>query len=277
MDPQEGQEQIGQEAQGQTEITTDQPIGGQEVPSGGTGINPAWSEMLDALPSSLHSQVTPHLTKWDQNFQSKINEVHSQYEPYKPFLEQKTDPEQISYALSVLQAIEERPQEVMSALQQYMGIEEGQSAEQGQLNQQEDNGPSELPEYLNHPEFQRMKDMVDTMAQLLVQQRESESQAQEDSALEQELQQARETHGEYDEEWVLTKLYNNPEMGIDDAVKAYKDFENQIIQRNRQPGPPVLGAGGSVPNPNLSTKGLDGQGKRALVAQMLQQAAQQNQ
>lgn len=238
----------------------------------GTGLNPAWNDLLGSVPAGLHSQITPHLTKWDQNFQSKINEVHSQYEPYKPFLESQVQPDQINYALSVLQAIEERPEDVLKALQAYIGNDE---EEQGQ-DDPEGNGP-ESPEFMNHPEYQRMQEMVQTMAQLLVQQREAETNAQLDSELDQELTAAKEKFGEYDEEWVLTKMYNNPELSVEQAVEAYKQFENGILARNRKPGPPVLGAGGSIPNPDFSPGKMDGKDRRGLVAQMLAQAAQQNQ
>lgn len=269
----EGQDTTGQESQGQEEVEVASGESPIEAQSSGTGINPAWNELLDVMPSSLHSQITPHLSKWDQNFQSKVQEVHSQYEPYKPYLENQVNPEQIDYALSILQAIEERPAEVVKALQVYVGADE----EQGLENQEEDNGQGESPELFEHPEYQRMREMVETMAQLLVQQRQTETEAAEDSELEQDLKAARDQHGDYDEEWVLTKLYNNSEMTVDDAVKAYKEFESGIASRHRQPGPPVLGPGGSIPNQDFNPKNLDSQGKRQLVQQMLAQAAQQNQ
>ena len=266
MDPQEGQDNTGQETQGQETETS------IESQSSGTGINPAWNDLLESVPSSLHSQITPHLTKWDQNFQTKINEVHSQYEPFKPFVESQIAPDQINYALGVLQAIEERPQDVLNALQAYIGTDDD---EQGQ-DDTEDNGP-EQPELFNHPEYKRMQEMVETMAQLLVQQRQAETDAQVDSELESDLKAAQEKHGDYDEEWVLTKMYNNPNLSVDEAVQAYKEFEQGILSRNRKPGPPVMSPGGSVPNQDFKPSGLDSQGKRGLVAQMLAQAAQQNQ
>lgn len=271
----------GQDSQvenSQEEVTEDQPIdssqGSDSEDQGTGGINPAWNPLLESLPAGLHSQITPHLTKWDQNFQNKIQEVHSQYEPYKPFLENQVQPDQINYALSILQAIEESPQDVMNALKAYIG-EEDDTEQQGQL-EDSGNGP-EQPEWLNHPEYKRMEDMVNTMAQLLVQQRESEANSQIDSELDAEFTAAQEKHGDFDEEWVLTKMYNNPDLSVEQAVEAYKEFEQGILAKNRKPGPPVLGAGGSVPNPDYSPGKLDSKDRKGLVAQMLAQAAQQNQ
>ena len=272
MEP-EGQDTTSEVTQGQESI---EQAGGEnpiEAQSTGTGINPAWNELLETMPSSLHSQITPHLSKWDQNFQNKVQEVHSQYEPYKPYLENDVNPEQINYALGILQAIEESPEEVLKALQAYVGVE---TEEQGQV-EPEDNGQEDSPELLNHPEYLRMQEMVETMAQLLVQQRQTETEAQEDSELEADLNAAREQFGDYDEEWVLTRLFNNPEMSLEQAVQDFKQFEQGIAQKYRQPGPPVLGAGGSIPNPSYDPSKMDSKGKKSVVAQMLAQAAQQNQ
>lgn len=262
----EGQGSQVQESQEVTEPVSQ----GQE--STGTGINPAWNELLESVPAGLHSQITPHLTKWDQNYQRDIQQVHSQYEPFKPFIENEVNPEQINYALGILSAIEERPEEVLQALRSYIGEEEVTPEQQGL----EDNQNGELPEFVNHPEYQRMQQMVDTMAQLLVQQRQSETDSQFDQELDSELSAAQEQHGEFDEEWVLTKLYNNPELSVDEAVAAYKEFEQGLISRTQKPGPPVLGSGGSVPNPDFNPAKLDGKDRRATVAQILAQAAQQN-
>lgn len=270
MEP-EGQDNTSEVTQGQEENES-QPI---EAQSSGTGINPAWNELLDVMPSSLHSQITPHLSKWDQNFQTKVNEVHSQYEPYKPFLENQVNPEQINYALGILQAIEERPEEVLKALQAYMGAEEN-TQQQGLPTQ--DNGPSELPEWKQDPDWLKTQDMLNTVAQLMVQQRQTETQMQEDQQLEADLNAAKQKYGEYDEEWVLTKMYNNPDWTLDKAVEAYKEFETSVATRsNRKPGPPVLGPGGSVPNQDYNPSNLDSKGRKSIVAQMLAQAAQQNQ
>lgn len=246
------------------EVDSQEPVVEQE-----TGINPAWNEVLSVLPEDVHSQVIPHFTKWDQNYQNSIQKVHSQYEPYKPIIEQGYQPDQLNYAMSVLQAIETQPQEVLKALQAYIGEED----EQGQQNQF---GSTEEPEWLNHPKFKEVNEMVNTMAQILVQQREAEVQAQQDAEFEKELSEVKKEFGEFDEEWVLTKMIANENLELKDAVKAYKEFETGILSKARQPGPKVLGPGGSVPNQDLDPSKLDDKGKRSLVAQMLENAKQQN-
>lgn len=266
MDPLEGQDNLDQGV----EVTQ----GDQIEESGSTGevsINPAWNDALSVIPPELHSQVTPYFQKWDQNYQNGIQKVHSQYEPFKPYVEQGLDTEQINYALSVMQAIENNPQEVLTALQAYMGLDEEQGQEPADF--EDDN----TPEYLKDPEITRMREMVDTMAELLVQQRQQEVEAQEDTRLESELSQARETHGDFNEEWVIKAMIADENLSVEDAVQQFKALETSILQKQRQPGPKILGAGGSVPNQPLDPKKLGPQEKRALMVQMLQQQAQQNQ
>lgn len=263
MDPLEGQDN----SQG-----VEDTQGSQETQStGDISINPAWNDALSVIPQELHSQVTPYFQKWDQNYQNGIQKVHSQYEPYKPFVEGGIEAEQINYALSVMQAIEENPQEILKALQEYIGLEE----EQGQEDFSGSN--DETPEWLQHPEFQKVQNLVDTMAQIMVQQREAEAEAEEEARIEQEFSDAREQYGDFDEEWVVRAMLADDNLSVDDAVQQFKALETGILQKARQPGPKVLGSGGSVPNQGLDPSKLDSKGKRGLIAQMLQQAQAQNQ
>lgn len=262
-------EEIGQ---GTEELGVEDSQGVEETQStGDVSINPAWNDALGVIPSELHSQVTPYFQQWDKNYQNSIQKVHSQYEPYKSFVDNGVDAEQLEYALGVMQAIESQPQEVLKALQAYIGEDE---EEQG-LNDTED-GSEETPEWLQHPEYQRLQNMVDTMAQLLVQQRESEVEQEEDAALEAEFSKAKSTHGEFDEDWVLSRMLAHPEKSVEDAVQDYKSWETSILTKARQPGPKVLGPGGSAPSSQLDPSKLDSKGKRSLIEQMLSQAAQQN-
>jgi hypothetical protein len=259
------------------QVTGDAPVAGTEdTQSGGGGnVNPAWNDLLGVVPEMLHSQVTPHLEKWDRNYQESLNKVHSQYAPYKPYLEGGINPDQINYALQLVNAIDERPADVIQALQEYAGIQQQQQeptpGQQGQVEQ------TEVPEWLNHPEFKGMKQMVETMAQLMVQQNYSQQEAMEDQMLSDELDQLHETHGDFDEEWVLTRAANNPSVPLEDHVKAYHDFVTQIrTESRRPPGPRVMGAGGVAPDNQVDVKTLDDKGRRGMVAQLLAAAAQQN-
>jgi hypothetical protein len=264
-----GQENI-EETQGQT--------GGDQEGTG--GLNPAWNEVLNPLPQEFHSQITPHLQKWDQNFQNKIQEVHSQYEPYKgyePFVQAGVTPDEMNYAYGLYNALNTNPGEFLAALQEAVG-QETQNQQQVQFEQQgQYESTPQSPDFdiESHPYVQRLNGMVETMAQIFLGQKEQEEQQAYDQEFDQELQSLKETYGEYDEKYVIGLLMANPEMPTEDAVKQYKALEQQILSGKRQPGPPVLGSGGNIPNVQTDTRKMGGKDTRSIVAQMLADAAQQ--
>lgn len=266
----------------------DEPTGGQgfsgEAPQGQTegldtggssGINPAWSEMLSAIPEEHHSQVIPHLQKWDKGVQDRFNQVHSQYEGYKPFVENQVTPDEIQFAMGLLNAVNSEPHAVRQAIDSWIeqeGIaapdQQGEPQPQGEQGQQ--NGQFDLA---SHPEYQQMSQVVQEMAQILVGQREQEQQSQEDQQLETELNALREQHGDYDEPFVLSRMAAG-KTG-EEAVAEYNQFVQQVLSGQRKPGPKVLGGGGSLPQNNIDVKKLDGKERRSLVENMLRAAAQQ--
>lgn len=281
MDPNEGQ---GSET-GTPVVET--PVAETGTVDQGGGLNPAWNELLEVVPSQLHSLVTPHLTKWDQNFQTKINEVHSKYAPYKDFADNGVEAEQIQYAMQMLEAIDQRPVDVIKALTDYAkqaGLwQEETPQNQGQQQQQGQVDETEIPsDFMQHPEFQKMQQMVTTMAQQLVQQNEIKTQQEEDRKLRSELDTLKEQHGEFDEDWVLTKAIQMANAGknvtsLEPFVKQYREFEQGILAKSRQPGPKVMSPAGMAPDNQVNLKELDDKGRRGLVTQMLQAAAQQSQ
>lgn len=255
---------------------TEQETTQEETSENEGGLHPAWNEMLEALPSSLHSTVTPFLQQRDKSYQDGINKVHSQYEPFKPYLENNIPQDRINYALQVAQAIEERPEEMIKALQEFTGMSKKDAtavvneatSEPGQV---ESDVPEEL---LNHPKFQEMEKQLQTVAQYLVSQRQEEEQRAQDEQLETELAGLRTKHGEFDEEYVLTWAINHPDKSLDDAVAAYKSKVNEILEQNRRnPAPKVLPGGGSNVSSEITRDDLkDPKSRKGIVQQMLEAA-----
>lgn len=254
----------------------------QSNDSGTVGnINPAWNDLLGVVPQQLHSQVTPHLQKWDQNFQTQIQKVHSQYEPWQPFVEQGVNPEDVSYGLNLVNAIANNPQEVLNALQEWVASENGQQGQLESTQQFQQQDPNTEFDITQHPQFQQLQGVVDSMAQIFLSQREQEQQAQEDQALDSDLAALREKYGDFDENYVLGVAASDPEnfneQSLEAAVQQFKQLEQNILSGRRQPGPPILGSGGNAPNTNVDTRQLSSADRKAMAIQMLQQAASQGQ
>lgn len=270
MGPDEEIDGQGTETEEEETAVAQETGGGEEV-----SLNPAWNELLERVPSQIHSQVTPILKQWDQNYQKSLQEVHSKYDPYKDFLEQK--PEDLSYALQVMKAIEDDPAQVAKALAEYAGIplaeakEAVKDSEQGQFSETEED------ELLNHPKFKELNTMVTQMAQLLVQQNQEKSAQEEDKALEAELSALEKEHGEFDPEWVLVKAAARPEIPLAEHVKAFKEHEKSILEKARKPGPKVMKSGGSAPDNQTDVSKLSPAERRALIAKSLENAAREAQ
>ena len=232
-------------------------------------LHPSWSELMGALPSSLHSTVTPYLKNRDKNYQDGINKVHSQYADYKPLIENKVPRERIDYALQVAQAIEERPADIIKALQEFTGMSKAEATEvvNGEPGQVETELPDEL---LQHPKFQEMERMLQTVAQHLVTQKQTEEQAKQDEQLTKDLETLRESKGDFDEEVVLTYAYMNPEKSLEEAVDWAKSKITAALETQRRPAPRVLGQGGGTVNSQITPDQMKNpQDRKAVIAQML--------
>lgn len=245
-----------------------------------SSTNPAWDELLGVVPSQLHSQITPHLQKWDQNYQQSIQKVHSQYEPWNPILQSGATPQDVDFALGLMNAISTNPQEVLAALQEWVEGENGENEQQGQngSNPQSPELGQDQFDISSHPKVQQMEQALQTVAQILLDQRSQEQQAQEDQELETELSDLQEKfkdRGGFDEDYVLGIALNDPEVTLEQAVEKYFQVVDRVLQNSRKPGPPILGSGGASPNSGVDTSKLGSSDTKALVAQMLQQAAGQ--
>lgn len=263
-----GEEELSQDTGTQEVVDTQGQDQGQ-----GTGINPAWNELLNSIPSQLHSIVTPHLQQWDKNYQEGIGKVHSQYESFKPFVDQGVTADQINYGLQLLDAFESRPQDIFAAMQQAFG--EQQQEEVDPTQNFDEQGQESTPiDISQHPQFQELAGMVNTMAQLLVQQSTQEMESQADGELEAEFAAAKQEVGDFDEKWVLVQMMANENLTVKDAAQQYQQFVKGLLTENNRPGPRVLSPGGSTPNPGVTPSQLDDKGRRSLVAQMLAEAQQ---
>lgn len=268
------------DAQETTEVdspdtSVETPVENDDSQGGDTGevkLNPAWNPLLEVVPSQLHSQVMPHLKEWDRNFQKKVEGLHEQYRPYKSYLENQVTPDQINYGLNLLRAVEERPGDVMNAIKQYAKDNNITIEEAAQEVAEEIEGSENEEENAYEAKLAELAKQQEVIAQFLVQQKQTEESAAEDARLTEELAGLQKEHGDFDEEWVLTKVVNNPDMSLGDAVKSYKEFVNSVIASQRKPGPRVMSGGGGAPSNQQSVKDMSSKDRVAYMASMLEQA-----
>lgn len=241
-------------------------------------INPAWNNLLSRVPEGLHGQILPELKQWDQNYQQGLQKVHSQYAGYKPFLDQQIDPNALNEGYLIRQALENDPMAVVQAMIQHYQLQ--LPTEQGQGNPDETVEDEGLPYDLSQdPEFNRYRQMTETMANALITQHQQAQEAQEDADLDQLMSAAANKFGQnWNEEWILQHLMYSgvdtvtPEI-LDQAQEAYTQHVQNIVQNYRSPSqsaPVLMGGGGGVPSQQTPVGNMSGKDRRALIVQTLQ-------
>lgn len=257
-------------------IDEPEPVQGISPDEGGNspGPNPAWNEVLDILPEQFHSVVTPHFQKWDQSAQSRIeqaNESLKEYESYKPYIEHGISNEEIEQGLRLMYEINNNPQNVYSALAEAYKF--GQTPGVGTDPNPDDNESDEgAPLSEEDPRFNQLQQGLELVSKIVLNDAQAKQAATADAELSKELDKLRTDFGEYDDDYVLTKMMNG--MSGEDAVKAY-----QKLVAPKQFAPNLLGNGGSgsgLPSNAIDPTKLSGKETRNLVAEMLASAAKQN-
>jgi len=246
--------------------------GGQQGTGGDSpGINPSWNEYLANVPQEHHQYVVPAFKAWDESVTKRFETVHQEYEPWKPLKEAGVDADTASFAVRLLNQINDNPQQVWEAIGQYYNLN-GSPTGQGQEPQE---GQLEPDPYDNR--FSELERQNQIMAAHLVKQQEAQLNAQAEAELDSELTSMRQKYkaqGDFDENFVLTHIASG--MDTEAAVKRFYEFRDQQLQRYGQK-PLIMGPGGGVPSFNNTDvrKMSDGE-TRNLVAQMLNQANLQN-
>lgn len=264
------------------------PTEGEEstaVETGGQGnVHPAWNEALSAVPQEYHDALKPHFQKWDQNVQT----VHQTYAPYRQFQQQGYTPDKISQALSVAQAIETNPQGFYEVLKQHLGQDAAEEVmeQQGLAGQQEEQEYAQLSPQMQ-AEFDRMRQGHETMAQILLDQRKKDQEAQEDAqldALYKDMERTSPVFRELNKNRAAEPYINNllmQGMQPQQAIKMFEQFVDQVGVRNNRPKPPTILSANGAPvaqqNRREVVKNMDDRQTKNLVADTLRAAFSQNQ
>jgi hypothetical protein len=262
------------EQPGFTADTSGQP---QEPPVGNeqTGENPAWQELYQVLPDSLRPVVAPVLEKWESGTQRQFQqnaETMKAYEPYQPLIDAGIPVDRIEQALAVAQLIDTDPRGFLQQMQQFFPEEEAPQGEQQQQQQTFEEQPFSIE---TDPNFRKVQEQQDLLAQVLYQQLEADKAKQEDEALDQELNRLTQTYGEFDEDYVFGLALNGVEL--EDAVKRYFQKIEQIRTAPRPDAglPQIIPPGGGMPSERIDPANMTDAQRRAYVVAALAQAHNQ--
>jgi len=262
--------EMAPESSAETSPVGNEPAQGQDT-NAGTGGNPAWQDILNVLPDSLHSVVRPALEKWDRGVQDRFQTVHSQYEPYKALLDAGIPAENVQYALAVLEKIENDPRSIYDALAEHNGWAE-------QQGQSEENDSEYEPENLpDDPRLLRAEQMSEAVAEYIMQQHEQQQADAEDDALNEHITALKTQHGIAEDDKTAEKFILGLMVAGATAEQAFEDYialtSNVATRPRANDGAPVVLGGGGVPSTAINRDQIrDPKTRQSLVAQMLEQA-----
>ena len=242
---------------------------GEGEPTGEPEVNPESlaGDFLKGIPDNERAIVEKYVKDWDAGVTKKFQSIHEQYQPYKELGE----PDSIKQAIQLQQLIDSDPEYVYNMLAQEFGQSpggpSGGSTETPSLPPELEGLPPQFVE-----QWQTQQTMMENLAQLVLAGRQETTEREEDAALENEMGRLKKQYGDFDEEYVLAKMWNG--TSGDDAVKSYQNLTQNIIngQSKPKPQPPGLFGGGVIPTDTTDVSKLSGKDTRNLVAELLSQA-----
>lgn len=165
-----------------------EPSNGPDTPADNAGggdvrDNPKWEPFLKTIPEPFHPDVKKYLAERDRDVNSRFQEIHQQYAPYKQFQDQGVDPGTLMGAYQMAQQMRSNPvaffEQYKNALMQqgYLPQEAANIAADAanQAQQQSPSGEQDDP-YL--AEIQSLKESLEERDQRLAEFFEEQQQAE---------------------------------------------------------------------------------------------------
>lgn len=257
---------------------------GEELPPAG---HPAWQEIVGVLPEELQSLITPKLKEWDDKIQGKFSEVHEQYDPYKPLIDNSISIDQVEQALYVAHMLENDPATLIQNaiehfnLEQFQLVDPEENNNDGEESYEMTDGELSLEALRKNPQFKEFFERQDQIAAYVESQQASAADQQASQQVSEYLESLHGTVGEFDDLYVTALMA----QGFD-GEKAAKQFQETVSQAaaklNPQPAVPpvvapiVIGSSGTtgsgIPNEPVSLGAMKNSEVTDLVTQYLQNA-----
>lgn len=245
--------------------------GGQATEVVGEGDNPKWAKFLEAIPREFHEPVKAQLKEWDQGVNQRFQEIHQQYEPFKPFRERNIDPQRLDRAYQLAERLAQDPVGFYNDLRTGL-ISRGQLADAQEVQQEAQADVDEFTE--GDPYAQRMQQLEEelrltreqTFAAIQQQQYEEQVQAQiavENQRIDQaftEIEQKagatlpNELRASIIEKAMVMGQQQQRYVGIQEAAnEVFRTLA--AAQKLRRTAPKGIPTGGSVPHTPLPNPG----------------------
>jgi hypothetical protein len=227
------------------------------------GLDPEWNSVLGAVPEDKRTEVATYLKDWN----SKYTKLQEDYTPWAGYKDKGYDPKYMDQAVTVMDALTYRPEEVYEAMKKHFGPKDTPTPQPVEPTTEPSEGVADITQ---HPEFQRLKKIADMSAQVLLADRQTKEQsareASEAAKLDEELGALKKKFGEDIPEKEIVMRMATYDMT---AEEAYKDFAEFATTIRKKPAPFVLGSGGPIPREPIDPRKMTSEQRSNLFAQFL--------
>lgn len=221
-------------------------------------------QFLNDVPEEHRAILDTHLRKWDSGFTKYSQSMQEKLKPYETL----GPPERLRQAHELLNQLENDPASIAEFLVTngyYTVPASNPQPEAPQI-------PEEIAGYLKPFEeklskFDQLERAVSVIAQQFQAQAQQRQQQEEDAKLQATMAELKKEHGEFDEQFVLTKAMSNG-GDLAAAVADFKRLEQNLINRGSA-APRVLGTN-SLPQITKTPQEMTPDERRSLMLAKLQ-------
>lgn len=241
--------------------------------------HPAWKTILDAVPAEYHDKVLPTLQEWDAGVSRRFQKIHDEYEPYKEF--EQYDPNNLKQAADLYTALVNDPAATWETIGKVFGLSPEDLSQSVSSEDDEDFDYSELPPSVKAKlaKIDEHDRALEMMQKEQYARQQSQTEAEEDAALDAYISELHEQYGGFDEEYVVSLIASGYD-GEEAVERFYSLIETASKASNptpaapKQSAPRIMSGSGGVPTPEIpDTSKMSNQDTQSLVAEILKLAA----
>lgn len=258
------------------EQTAPEPVESTPQETSG-GINPAWNDVLQRVPSVYHGHLVEQFKKWDADANGRITSVQSRFKPYEEFVANQVDPEMLKQSINLLNVFQNDPQSIYKFLHEQYGQDPGQGQNVNDGNEFDLGVPEENP---LAPRLSQLEQQQQALIQRMEAAQQADLSRQADIWLADQQTRITQKHAGVDLDWdyILTRTALKNQQGATDNEKALaeaaQEYVNLVNNIRSKPSagsgaPRVMPATGGVPSNPINVRTLDEQGRKNLAMEML--------
>lgn len=240
----------------------------EDVETGGETAkgNPAWDELYEVLPKSLHGMVQPVLEKWQTGIDSEFEKIA----PYRKFADANVNPQIIEASMELARQVSSNPKAVYDELAERYGWAQASAMVQQAVNTAEDAIEDAEESDLfdddeSSSELKALKAELDALKSNLAEQEDAAYQAQLQDEIEESLAAIKKEHGDVDDEAIVRRAMlladDYPDAEINQLLNAaFEQYSGEIekMRASMKKAPKVAGGSANkvpaTPPKTLATK-----------------------